>query len=225
MLRRLFILFCLMEPLCHAEVAKPQVEKISETGYRLGLITFDQKSREIRFPAEVNMTEGLLEFLIVHEKGKIHESLLKTVASPLHLQLALTLLRYKPSPELRLLPDDSFPVVGPEEKKAARLAIEIEWSAEGQTRRIPANEWIQHTVKASSMPATHWVFSEADILDGKFSPEATGDLAAIYLTNSALINFPGADNRDDTVWIPYPQRVPAVGTPVTIILHAFPQSP
>ena len=35
-------------------------------------------TRTIRFPAVINMREGLLEFVIVHDKGKVHESLLRT---------------------------------------------------------------------------------------------------------------------------------------------------
>jgi len=225
MWRRLFALLFSMTTLCVAQEVKPSIEKISDSQYRIGLITFDPKTRELRFPCEVNMAEGLLEFLIVHQKGKVHESLLKTAASPLHLQLALTLLRYKPSKELRLQPDDTFPEVAEDIKKAARLGIDLEWNDDGRVRRVPANEWIQHTSKASAMPATHWVFAEADAAEGNFTPETTGDLAAIYLTNSALIAFPGTDNRDDTVWMPFPKRVPPVGTPVTVILYPDPASP
>ena len=61
---------------------KPTVEKIDDKRYRVGKIEFDSSTREIRIPAKVNMAKGLLEFLIVHENGKIHEALFTTDASP-----------------------------------------------------------------------------------------------------------------------------------------------
>ena len=80
-----------------AEADKPTVNKLDETRCQIGGVIFDQKTREIRFPTKVNMTEGQLEYLIVHENGKVHESLLSTTVSPTHLNLAFTLLRYPPS--------------------------------------------------------------------------------------------------------------------------------
>ncbi|MEO5713308.1 MAG: YdjY domain-containing protein [Luteolibacter sp.] len=206
---------------------KPSVEKIDETHFRIDTITFDQKTREIRFPGKVNMIEGLLEFLLVHENGKVHESLLMTAISPTQLNLAFTLLRYPPSRELYPLPNDhggasnDFPEVPSDVKAAARIAIDVEWKEDGKVRRFPANELIQHTVKNTSMPAGPWVYGGSEFSDGKYAPETSGDIMAIFLTNSALILYPGRDDDNDDVWTPYPKRVPATGTDVTIIITPF----
>ena len=37
------------------EPVKPPVEQIDETRYRIGKVTLDKKTREIRFPAKVNL--------------------------------------------------------------------------------------------------------------------------------------------------------------------------
>lgn len=209
---------------------KPSVEKIDETRYRIGKVIFDKKSREIRFPAKVNMIEGLLEFLVVHENGKLHESLLSTDVSPTFINLAFTLLRYPASRELYPLmsepgvASDQYPQVSPEVKAGARIAIDVEWNDQGRTRRIPANDWIQHAVKTTSMPAGPWVYGGSEFAEGKFVPETTGDLIAIYVSPSALINYPGSDNQDDTVWLPFPKRVPAEGTEVTVIITPHSQN-
>ena len=206
---------------------KPSVEKLDETRYQIGQIIFDQKTREIRFPAKVNMVEGLLEFLLVHENGKLHESLLMTGISPTQLNLAFTLLRYPPSRELYPLPNDKggasneYPDVPAEVKAAARIAIDVEWKDGEKTRRLPANELIQHTVKSTSMPAGPWLYGGSEFNDGKFAPETSGDIIAIFTTNSALVVYPGKDDDNDDVWTPYPKRVPAVGTEVTLIITPF----
>jgi hypothetical protein len=213
------------------EPVKPVVEKLDENRYRIGEVTFDNKSREIRFPTKINMVEGLLEYLIVHQKGKVHESLLVTDVSPTHVNLAFTLLRYPASRELYPLPNDTggvsdkFPEVPAEVKAGARIRIDVEWNDDGKTRRLPINDWIQHAVKTTAMPPGPWVYGGSEFFDGKFVPETSGDIAAIFVSQGALINYPGDDNRDDTVWLAYPKRVPAEGTNVTVIIAPYSKSP
>lgn len=211
-----------------AAESKPAVEKIDATRFKIGEVIVDSKTREIRFPASINMTQDLLEFVIVHKNGKVHESLLKTEISPTHLNLAFTLLRYKPSPELYPMPTspdnpvEKFPEVAEAVKKAARVLIEVEWQDGERLRKVPVNEWIQHTGTGSSMPAGPWVYGGSEVIDGKFLPETTGDIAAIYLSQSSLINYPGKDNGDDTVWIVFPKRVPPLDSKVTVIISPYP---
>lgn len=207
-----------------AEPAKPSVKKLDETRYQVGQVTFDRKTREIRFPAKVNMTEGLLEFLVVHEKGKLHESLFSTTTSPTDINLAFTLLDYKTSKELYPLPNETggtsnkFPEVPAAIKAAARVNISAEWKEDGKIRKLTANEMIQHEVKVTAMPPGPWVYGGSDFNEGKFVAETSGDVIAIFLSMAALVNYPGEDNGDDTVWIPFPKRVPEIGTDVTLII-------
>lgn len=215
------------EPDKTAEPAKPSVKKLDASRFQVGEVIFDEKTREIRFPAKINMTEGLLEYLIVHQKGKVHEALLITEISPTHLNLAFTLLRYPASKELYPLPNetggvsDKFPEVPAELKAAARVTVDVEWTDDGKVRRLPVNEWIQHSVKATSMPAGPWVYGGSDFFEGKFIAETSGDVAAIFLAQSALLNYPGDDHNNDDVWLPFPKRVPPEGTNVTVIIAPY----
>ena len=78
---------------------KPAVRDLGNGKFEIGLVTFQQKSREIRFPAEINMKDGPLEYAIVHHNGKIHEAILITKTRPFHLNIALKVLGYKESKE------------------------------------------------------------------------------------------------------------------------------
>lgn len=210
--------------------AKPSVKQLDATRFQIGEVIFDQKTREIRFPTKINLSEGLLEYLIVHENGKVHESLLTTTISPTDLNLAFTLLRYPPSRELYTVSenDDGKSTKGlevpPEVKSGARIAIEVEWTENGKKRRNPVNEWIQHSVTAASMPAGPWVYGGSSFGDGKYFPEITGDVVAIFLSNAAMINYPGADYENDDVWTPFPKRIPAEATDVTVIISPYQNS-
>ncbi len=227
MFHRCLILIPFLAVFARAETVKPSVVKLDGTRYQIGDVIFDEKSREIRFTTKVNMTQGLLEYLIVHQKGKVHEALLITEISPAHLNLAFTLLRYPPSRELYPLPDEAggisnkFPEVPADVKAAARVKIDVEWTAEEKVRRVPINEWIQHAVKSSAMPAGPWVYTGSDIFEGKFIAETSGDVAAIFLAQSAILNYPGEDHDDDNVWTPFPKRVPAEGTKITVIIAPY----
>jgi hypothetical protein len=216
-------------PAPEAAPAKPAVERLDATRYRVGGVTLDQKTREIRFPAVVNMTEGLLEYALVRSHGKLHESLLATDVPATDIQLAFALLRYPPSAELYPLLNDKggvsnrFPVVPEATKAAARIQVNVEWDDAGKSRTAPLNEWIQHATKGSAMPATLWVYGGSLVEEGNFYAESTGDLIAIFLSGAALVNYPGKDNDDDTVWLPYPKRVPAIGTKITVVIAPNPE--
>lgn len=238
-IRPIASIFCAsLLPLAAAETANtdpvpvstPPVEKLTNGMLRIGEITADPKTREIRIPTKVNLDDELLEFVLVHQDGKIHESLLTTTASPLHLNLAFKLLRYTASPELYVIQHEAgvssgeFPMVPEETKSAARIVIEVVWKEGERIRKVSVNDWIQHSVKGSAMPPGPWVYGGSSVYEGTYLPESTGDMIAIFLSKSSIINYPGNDNHDDTVWWPFPKRVPEPGTDVTLLISPNPKT-
>lgn len=250
MIRPLLAILCTVVSLASAqdEAAKPptappapdqaaapeklQVEKLDATRYRIGKVILDQKSREIRFPAKMNMDSGLLEFLLVLEKGKVHEAMLVTDASPIHLNLAFMLLRYPPSTELFSQLNETghmtglYPNVPMEVRAGARILIEVEWKdSEGKIHRNPVNQWIQHSKKEEIMPPGPWLYTGSMSHEGKYVPDITGDIAAIFTAGEAMINYPGNDAESDLVWFAAPTGVPAKDTEVTLIITPFYKKP
>jgi hypothetical protein len=210
------------QPLAPVE---PTIKELDAERLRIGGVIFNRKTREIRFPAAVNLAGNeLLEFAVVHANGKVHESLLVTDISATHLNLAFKLLRYPASPELYPLMEedgsvsDKFPEVPADVKAGARVLLGVEWEQDGAIRRAALNEWISHGSTGQSMPADPWVYGGSMIHEGKFQAELSGNIAAIFLSNTALLNYSGNDNQSDEVWLPFPGRVPAVGTKVTVTI-------
>jgi hypothetical protein len=204
---------------------KPNVVDLGDGKYKVGLVTLDKASRHISFPAEINMDEGLLEYAIVHENGKIHEALLHTKTSPLHINLALKLLRYKGSEELFQILDEDYkptgryPVVSEELKTASRVELLLSWNRTGgKAGKATLNELITNTRTAQPVAATPWIYGGSYLHEGSFAAETTGDIAAIYTSRASLFNYPGKDREDDTVWIPTPKRTPPVGTRITVTI-------
>ncbi|WP_265594023.1 YdjY domain-containing protein [Haloferula sp. BvORR071] len=204
---------------------QPAAKELDGDRLQVGEVIFNRKTREIRFPAAVNMTDGeILEFAIVHSTGKVHESLLITEVPAIELNVAFKLLRYPESPEFYAereadgTPSNRFPEVKQETKEGSRIDIGVEWKEGDKTRTAKINEWIAHGTTGESMPADPWVYGGSMIYKGNYLAQATGDTAAIYLSNSALINYSGKDNNSDEVWFPFPKRVPPEGTKVTVII-------
>lgn len=212
------------ETLDKAAEVQPLIKKLEGSKYELGPIKFDSATREIRFPAEVNMTEGLLEFLLVHRNGKIHESLLLTEIDALHLNVVLKLLHYKQSRELFYIPveDGRLPDKRFEEpedvRKAARLKLECEWNQDGKSQRAPVTQWIAHGTTQERMPDSDWIYTGSVVDRGRFIAKETGDLIAIFTSSAAVLNYPGKDLDNDEVWFCRNGHVPPQGTKVTIIL-------
>ncbi|MDP0489634.1 MAG: YdjY domain-containing protein [Verrucomicrobiota bacterium JB023] len=231
---RLFLLFLtafVANALADDSPEAPPVKDLGNGRYQLGEVTFDENSREISFPATVNMTEGLLEFAVVHEKGKIHESLLMTKASALNINLALKLLNYEESPELFPVYNEEtqslgdYPKVSEKVKTAARLRILVKWEQEGEEKEASLNEWIYHTPTEKAMEPVPWIYSGSFVSEGRFAAETTGDYFAIFKDPASMINFPGTDNDLDEVWIPTPEVIPPANTKVTLTLAPLLEKP
>lgn len=208
-----------------APVEKPTIKDLGDGKYSVGDITFQKKNRSISFPARVNLIEGLLEYAIVQQNGKIHESLLVTDVSPFHLNVALRLLSYKPSEELFPILDEDFvptkeyPVVSESVKAAARVEILLSWKKEDGTKgEASLNDWITHAVTEAPIPAMPWIYNGSYIHEGVFQAQSSGDIGAIFTNYAALFNYPGKDRGLDTVWIPTPKRLPPVDTPVIVTI-------
>jgi len=206
---------------------KPAIARLEDGRMQIGKVVFNPKNREIEFPAAVNQTEGLLEFVVVHEKGKIHESLFATDVSATNINLAFKLLGYTASPELYFKVEEDGSLSsefeeGTEEQRAgSRVQLSVELERDGKKVREPINKWITHATTEKDMPGSAWVYGGSFIYDGKFVSETSGDLIAVFLSNSALINFSGKDNQFDDVWLPHTKRVPTEGTKVSIVIHPF----
>ena len=201
---------------------KPAIKKINDNEYQIGKVHLNKATREISFGAGVNLTEGLLEFIIVNQKGKIHESLFISDISPLNLNIALKLLGIKESAELFELVDEDyrptgkFPDIPAATKAAARMDIFVEWGED--KKRVTLNDLILNNVTEKTMDPGPWLNTGSYLHEGKYKAEVTGDLIAVFSSQPAMINYPGKDRENDDIWITNTKRAPKEGTVVKIII-------
>jgi hypothetical protein len=208
-----------------APPAVGEVRKIDGDRYLVGGVTLRKSTREISFDAAVNQSGGLIEYLLVNEKGKVHEALFSCAIRPTDLNIAFKLLGYPASAELFEIlgpdhrPTGRYPEVAEEVKRGARLAISASWQDGGGTKVREVNELVKNTATGSPMPPGPWLYTGSLIHQGVFRAEATGDLIAVFSNPTAMVNYPGDARTNDEVWTVNPGSVPAKGTPVRLTIR------
>ena len=197
-------------------------------GFTVGKITVDKRARSVRFPATVNMAEGTLEYLLVTDKGKTHESLLAAPVSPYQLNIAMALLGARPTPEITEFPPEQLTantLKSAPELTGDSVDILISWKEGGELRQVRAEEWIANRLTQAPMTAGAWKYTGSAIYQKRFLAEEEGSIVALVTDPAALINNPRDGNRDDTNWSAREDMVPAPGTPVEMTFQLLSNPP
>ena len=87
---------CLIVNLAFADSEWPAIKKVGNGVYDFDGVTIDRINSKIEFKMISNQNNGLIEYAIVHENGKVHESLFRTATRPQILHASLLLLKAKP---------------------------------------------------------------------------------------------------------------------------------
>lgn len=208
-----------------AEAPDPEsgVKKIGKNRYRLGGIEFDSRTREVTFPVVVNLREGgPLEYVLVHEKGKVHESIFTTAVSPLHLQIVMKLLRYKAGHGdvfNRLLSPEYLEKEGGTESDRGET-VSFLFEAEGTGKAVPVYEFVIDGESAAAMTPGGWVYTGSVVDGGAFMAEAEGSIVAIYLDHLAQFNMTREGADIDERWGARHTVIPEIGTKGTFTIRA-----
>jgi len=217
------------KPTADPAAAVKRIKELGGNEYDLGGVRFNSASREIRIPCTVNMQDGLIEFALVHETGKTHESILKTAVNPVDIQVALLLCNYKPGHDGLFDYEKDTKVRGNlEETKAEvpganRVQCFVEWTAGDVKKKTELRDWIRDgATKKTPEDFKHWIFNGSMVQESGFSAALHGNLIGIYYDVTSILNCPSPRNRNDEVWLCEKEKIPAVDAPVTLILAPVP---
>lgn len=208
--------------------AQGRLQKTSSTEYTLGTIQINAAKREIRFPCTLQHQEIPIEYILVHETGKDHETILTTAVTPIDLQVALLLANYTPGstglfaklPETEPIP---FKEQEPKTPGTHRVQLSAEWEIDGKKHASPLSQWIQNSdLRVPPPDLDTWIFNGSKIDNRGFVAESEGSFIAVYADPNALFNSPAAGNHRDDIWISLPKNIPPEGTPVTLVITPAP---
>jgi hypothetical protein len=187
-------------------------------------IRLDKKNHRVSFDAAVNQRVGLIEYLLVNDKGKVHESLLSTKITPHDLHLALLLIGLKENKKSNLdepLPPsaiDSAYLHEAPKIKGAPVRITLAWKQDGKPQEAPADRWIFNLHTNALMSPGPWTYNGSLVEDGQFLADQELSIVAIITDPTALANNPREGYDDDQIWQIQESAVPAMDAPVEVTL-------
>jgi len=174
---------------------------------KLGEVKVDASARTISFPAQVNQRVGQVEYLLVHETGKVHESIFKTAIGAQEIHAAALLFSAKGagaadgSPKLRV------------------KQIDVSWMEDGKEKKVNAAELILDKKKKRALGTTKWAYRGSRLVEGVFLAQRDGSLIGIMEDRDALIDQDTPDASHDENWEPIAEKLPGMGAPVRIVIQ------
>lgn len=199
-------------------ITNAPVKELGQGRYQIGQVILDKKERTIKFPAAVNMKSGVVEYLIVHARGKVHESVLRTETEPSHVHLAMLLLGAKAATQAN--PADFYNT----EKEIPGDAVSVmaSWKSSDGERKVNGESLLKSAKSPDALTLDHWVYNGSQFVDGNFVAQQEGSIISLIADPYALVNNPRKDRDDDELWNADSAGVPPVNTPVTVVIKLNP---
>jgi len=192
---------------------------IKQTGpdtYTLGKVMLNTTTRTVSIPVRLNMRENPIEYVLVTEDGKRHESLLATDVRPEQFHLGCLLLGLGSENTARGC------------QTGAVVSLTVTWERNGSSARYSLGELL---ALAPSSPTRHpsgepftpmtnvvWLYNGSFFTTSGFAAGREGSLISLISDPTALINNNGSDRYDDEVHFPRREVLPSPETPMRLIL-------
>lgn len=182
----------------------------------MGAVRLHKASRTVYFLAEVNLRDGPIEYILVSTSGKTHESLLRTAAEPLHIQLAFLLLGAAGA-GTNVLPEDPAEMI-----PGQRLRVALAWSEGAKTNVVGAETFVLDRKAGTVAGAGQWVYTGSRLREGGFAAQLDGSIVSLITDADALVNNSRAGREDDDNWLVRTNGLPELHAPVEVRLQLLP---
>ena len=192
----------------------PPIEKISEFKFKFGGIILDQQSRSLEFNATSNQRNGLIEYALVHESGKTHESLFRTKVRPQILHACFLLLKH-PS-ETRFFKNLWSENPQKLNFNKSRVKTEVVWDMNGSAVSKSFEQLSLNTKNNVSLKDDAFIFTGSKTIEGTYLAEMSGSMVAVYADEEAVINSSDYDSNNDDVWIANEKEMPELESSVKV---------
>ena len=178
--------------LAQVETNALRIRQVAPGIFEVGKVRLNKTDRSVTVPAVVNMTNAIVEYVVVTAQGKVHESLLRTDAVPKDVHVAMLLLGAKGSGTNMVPPDPLKPIPGDP------VNIEVTWKERGKAKRVPAEKLIFNTQTKASLSSGPWIYNGSLVENGMFTADPEGSIVSLITDPFALVNNPrpGRDNDD-----------------------------
>ncbi len=181
-------------------------------------VWFDKSQRRVVITGQVCAREAPLEMFACPRGTKEHEAIVAVDTKPYVVHAGLVAAGADPGNPVQFYPEYT-PASGPE------IDITVVWEDEkGQRRVARAQEWIRHAETGKVMEHP-WVFTGSNFTKDEQTGEEYyqadgGDFICVSNFPSAMLDLPikSSDSNASLMFRAYTERIPPLGTPVTLIL-------
>jgi hypothetical protein len=157
----------------------------------LGKVIINATDRTLRFPVAINQREGLVEYMLVTQEGKTHESVFKTDAKALHIHLGLLLLGGKPVYVTQLSSDPN--IIPPGDP----IEIELTWNENGESRTRRLGTFVVTRNNSETLSHGPWHYNGSIVTREGILAESVGSIISLRLDAEAILNNPRPGRLND----------------------------
>ncbi|HZM05990.1 MAG TPA: YdjY domain-containing protein [Candidatus Saccharimonadales bacterium] len=218
-----FFLLATLHAGAQPDITNQPLRQISPDIFQLGAVRFDKSRKSVQFPAQLNMNDGLIEYLLVNSKGKAYESLLATETEQYHIQLAMLLIGAKgapPTPALLNAPSVPFHVNQPPGRRLAiagdPISIEFAWSLPDGRKQVRAEDCLVNLTTHTNVARGPWTYNGSRVVNGTFIAQHDGSIVAMIDDLDAMVNNPRPGSDNDQIWQINSNMLPPLHTPIEV---------
>ena len=173
---------------------------------------------EVLLLGTICLRQGLLEFFACGKNSKEHESIVSLEVKPYLLHAALLVIGARPGAPARFSPE-FVPPSGEE------IEILVRWREGDEVHQRRAQELVRQAGGGQEM-SSPWVFTGGTMAkDAKgrsfYMADATGEVIGVSNFPASVLDVPfeSSSDNDALEFDPFTERIPEVGTPVTLVLR------
>ena len=163
----------------------------------LGEISIHPERKAVSFEVDIKHRDRAIEYILVGEQGKLHETLFSSDVDIIQLNAALQLLDLTPG----------TPVI-----------VKASWNLFGEDHEEAINHWFEYDDQEIPSPVIRWVYTGSQFSnEGEFLAAKEENLISIQEDANALISFSGTGNENANYWIALTKQIPLVDSLTLII--------
>lgn len=201
------------------QAANGVMKRLENGNVEVGGVIVDKVKRSIQFPAAVNMRKGYVEYVLVGEGGKTHESTLVTQVSPQFVHVAMLLLGAVGSgdtvTEVPANIDSEYLAKAPAIKGDA-VRIDVQWGEGGEQKRMPLEGLLVFGEEGKVVDNVKWIYNGSMVSAGRFIAQDDQSFISLITDSGALVNNVGPGHANDDLWQSNTAVIPPEGTKVTV---------
>jgi len=199
------------------------LKSLSEKPDDPAAVWYDIEKKRVYFKGVFCLERGALEFIIVGDSGKNHETVVQVTSAPLDISYALLICGFPYSASYRIVQGGD----GIMRRMFYGQAVDIffEYEENGVLKRKPARNFILNAKTNDLIADVPYIFTGSryvtDPQTGSkhFLANIERNIAAVFFDSASILNTPLNTGYDDTYYIIKEDVIPKKQTPVLVILQ------